>query len=117
MLNSTYSWGNLDFICRIYVAYGDQAISAALVREEGREQIPIYFVSHVPPPLEKMFFSLVVATRKLRPYFQVHPIKVLTSSPLKKITTDYNASSKLLAWALKLSEFEISYHSRVALKS
>jgi RNase H-like domain found in reverse transcriptase len=31
----------------IYVASGDQVVSAALVREEGREQKPIYFVSHV----------------------------------------------------------------------
>jgi RNase H-like domain found in reverse transcriptase len=64
-----------------------------------------------------MAFALVVAARKLRPYFQVHPIKVLTSSPLKKIMTDYNASGRLLAWALELSEFEISYHPRIALKS
>jgi RNase H-like domain found in reverse transcriptase/Reverse transcriptase (RNA-dependent DNA polymerase) len=70
----------------LYVVSGDQAVSAALVREEGREQRPIYFVSHVLrdvetryPPLEKMVFALVVAARKLRPYFQVHPIKVLTS--------------------------------------
>jgi RNase H-like domain found in reverse transcriptase len=68
-------------------------------------------------PLEKMTFALVVAARKLRSYFQVHPIKVLTSSPLKKIMTDYNVSSRLLMWGLELSEFEISYHPRVALKS
>jgi hypothetical protein len=64
-----------------------------------------------------MAFTLVVAARKLRLYFQVHPIKVLTSSPLKKIITDYNASGKLLAWALELSEFVILYHPSVALKS
>jgi RNase H-like domain found in reverse transcriptase len=108
----------------LYVASGDQAISTTLVREEGREQKPIYFVSHVLrdaetryPLLEKMTFALVVAARKLRPYFQVHPIRVLTSSPLKKTMTDYNAFGRLLAWALELSEFDISYYPRMALKS
>jgi hypothetical protein len=64
-----------------------------------------------------MAFALVVAARKLRPYFQVHPIKVLTSSPLKKAMTDYNAFGRLLAWTLELSEFDISYYPRTALKS
>jgi RNase H-like domain found in reverse transcriptase len=88
----------------LYVASEDQAVIAALVREEGREQRPIYFVSHVLrdaetryPPLKNMTFALIIATRKLRPYFEVHLIKVLTSSPLKKIMTDYNASERLLA--------------------
>jgi RNase H-like domain found in reverse transcriptase len=31
----------------LYVASGDQTVSAALVCEEGHEQRPIYFVSHV----------------------------------------------------------------------
>jgi RNase H-like domain found in reverse transcriptase len=108
----------------LYIASGDQAVSAALVREEGRELISIYFVSHVLrdvetryPPLEKMTFVLVITARKLRPYFQVHPFKVLTSSPLKKIMTDYNASRRLPVWALELSEFNISFHSRTTLKS
>jgi RNase H len=31
--------------------------------------------------------------------------------------TDYNASGRLLAWALELSKFDISFHPRTALKS
>jgi hypothetical protein len=31
--------------------------------------------------------------------------------------TNYDASGRLLAWALELSKFEISYHPRIALKS
>jgi RNase H-like domain found in reverse transcriptase len=60
----------------LYVAFRDQAVSTALVCEEGREQRPIYFVLHVLrdaetryPPLEKMAFAHIIATRKLRPYF------------------------------------------------
>jgi hypothetical protein len=31
--------------------------------------------------------------------------------------TDYNASERLLVWALELSKFDISFHPRTALKS
>ena len=34
--------------------------------------------------MEKLAFALVTASRKLRHYFQVHVINVLTDHPLKK---------------------------------
>jgi hypothetical protein len=64
-----------------------------------------------------MALALVIASRKLRPYFQSHSIKVLTGVPLCKILTDFEASGRLLKWALELSEYDISYHPRPALKS
>ena len=35
--------------------------------------------------LEKLALALVTTARKLRPYFQCHPITVLTTYPLKSI--------------------------------
>jgi hypothetical protein len=34
------------------------------------------------PPMEKLAFALIIATRKLRPYFQAHNIVVHTNHPL-----------------------------------
>jgi hypothetical protein len=72
----------------MYLATTGHAVSAALVKEEGRDQKPIYFVSHVLrdaetryTQLQKAAYALIVAARKLRPYFQSHPIKVYTGSP------------------------------------
>lgn len=51
--------------------------------------MPIYYVSHALAevearysPLEKNIFTLVISARKLNPYFQVHPVTVLTTMPL-----------------------------------
>jgi hypothetical protein len=108
----------------LYLATACHAVSAALVREEGKEQKPVYFVSHVLrdaetryPPLEKAVYALVIAARKLRPYFQAHTIQIPTEIPLKKAMTNYNSSGRLLAWALELSEFDIEYCPRTAQKS
>lgn len=40
-------------------------------------------------------FTLVVVVRRLRPYFQAHPLKVLTNLPLKKILQKLDASGWL----------------------
>ena len=56
--------------------------------EKEKQKHPIYFVSHIlngPEELiEKMALAVVIAARKLRPYFDCHPIEVLTNQPLEK---------------------------------
>jgi hypothetical protein len=49
--------------------------------QEGKDQFPIYFVSRALQGveinyqrLEKVAFALLIASRKLRPYFQCYPI-------------------------------------------
>ncbi|KAK1568798.1 hypothetical protein Q3G72_028909 [Acer saccharum] len=66
----------------IYLAVSDTAVSAVLVREEGSSQHPVYYVSKTLLDaetrynrLEKLALALVMAARKLRPYFQCHSIK------------------------------------------
>ena len=36
------------------------------------------------PRIENMAFSLIVASRKLRPYFQAHTIMLITDKPIRK---------------------------------
>ena len=69
----------------LYIAVSQAAVSAALVREEGGSQRPVYFISRAfrgteerYPQMEKLAFALVTAARKLKPYFQAHTIIVLT---------------------------------------
>ena len=53
----------------------------------------------------------------LRPYFQAHPIAVLTDQPLKAVLSRPDTSRCLAKWALKLSEFDITYRPRSAMKA
>ena len=59
--------------------------------------------------LEKLALALVMAARKLRPYFQCHPIIVLTTFPLKAILHKPELSERLVKWAVELSEFDITF--------
>nr|GFA13634.1 reverse transcriptase domain-containing protein [Tanacetum cinerariifolium] len=57
------------------------AISAVLMTERGTTQTPVYFISRALQgpelnysPMEKLVLSLVFAAKRLRRYFQAHPI-------------------------------------------
>ncbi|KAJ3684300.1 hypothetical protein LUZ61_013464 [Rhynchospora tenuis] len=108
----------------LYISTNDDAISAALVREEEGVQKPVYFISRILrdaetryPMIEKSAFAIVTAARKLRPYFQAHSIRVVTNMPLRKALGQFNVAGRLLKWAIELSEFDITYLSRTAYKS
>ena len=67
--------------------------------------------------LEKLALALVTAARKLRPYFQCHPITVYTTYPLKSILHKPELSGRLTKWTVELSEYDITFQPRTALKS
>ena len=60
--------------------------------------------------------ALVTETRKLRPYFQAHTIEVPTEYPMKQILYKPEASGRLMKWAIELSEFDIRYKPKTAIK-
>ena len=94
----------------LYLAVSTTAVSATLVREEDRKQLPIYYVSQAfqgaeakYPRIEKTAFALMVASCKLRPYFQANPILVMTNQPIKKSMNKLEAIRRMVQWAIELS--------------
>ena len=107
----------------LYIAISQAAVSAALVRDEGGSQRPVYFISRAfrgaeerYPRMEKLAFALVTAARKLKPYFQAHTIIVLTDQPLKRAMSSPEAAERMALWAIELSEFDVQYHPRTVVK-
>lgn len=107
----------------LYVAATANAISGVLIREEDRVQKLVYFVSralHGPEvrytAMEKLVLALVHAARRLRPYFQAHPICVLTNQNIRGVLQKPDTSGRLMKWAIELGEHEIEYRPRTAIK-
>ncbi|XP_065635254.1 uncharacterized protein LOC136069991 [Quercus suber] len=108
----------------LYLAVSSAAVSAALIREEDRKQLPVYYVSQAfqgaefrYPKIEKITFALIVASRKLRQYFQTNPILVMTDQPIKKSISKPEAAGRMVQWAIELSQFDVEYHPRTAIKA
>ncbi|XP_060972375.1 uncharacterized protein LOC133038292 [Cannabis sativa] len=108
----------------MYLAVSVAAVSAALVRGDEGKQQPIYYVSKTLldaetryTKLEKLALALVTAGCKLRPYFQCHPIVVLTQYPLRSILHKPELCGRMTKWAVELSEYDITYQPRTTIKS
>ena len=67
--------------------------------------------------IEKLVFALIIASRKLRHYFQAHVINVIMNHPLKKAMNKLEAVERLIQWAIELSEFDIKYQPKNAIKA
>ena len=108
----------------LYLVVSETAVSAALIREEDRKQLPVYYVSQAflgakfrYPRIEKIMFALIVASHKLRQYFQENPILVMTDQPIKKSMKQPEAAGRMIQWAIELSQFDIEYHPKTAIKA
>jgi hypothetical protein len=104
----------------LYVAASHVVVSAALVQEKQdgqvKKQAPVYFVSKVLSPskknytkLEKVLYAVLMASRKLRHYFQAYHIIVSSSQPLKDIMRNIEAIGRIRKWVAELNEFTIDY--------
>jgi hypothetical protein len=82
----------------IYVAATTQVVSVAIVverQEEGHAllvQRPVYFISEVLsetkiryPQIQKLLYAVILTRRKLRHYFESHPVTLVSSFPLGEI--------------------------------
>jgi hypothetical protein len=104
----------------LYVAASHAVVSAALVQEkqdgQARKQVLVYFISEVLSAskknyteLENVLYVVLMASRKLRHYFQAYHIIVPSSQPLKDIMRNREATGRVGKWAAELNEFTIDF--------
>jgi hypothetical protein len=67
--------------------------------------------------LEKVLYAVLMASRKLRHYFQAYHIIVPSSQPLKDIMMNREAIGRIGKWAAELNEFTIDYVHRSSIQS
>jgi hypothetical protein len=117
----------------MYIVAAAEAVSMVLVveratperqRPENSEpasgtqtvQKPVYYVSEVLHEAKatylethKLLYDVLVASRKLRHYFQAHRVVVVTSFPLRTILHNSNATGNIAKWAAELAEFQLEF--------
>ncbi|XP_071933202.1 uncharacterized protein [Coffea arabica] len=74
----------------VYLSVREKAISVVLIREKNKVQKPVYYA---------------------------HPIVVVTNQPLKQILSKSNMSRRMVIWAMELSEYDLGYQPRMAIRA
>jgi hypothetical protein len=76
----------------------------------------VYYVSEVLHEAKaryrkthKLLYATLIASRKLRHYFQAHKIVVVTSYPLRAILHNSNARGNIAKWAAELAGFQFDF--------
>ena len=112
-------------ILYLYLVTSTEAVSSVLIQENKNQiQRSVYYTSKVLhnaevrySRVEKMIYALIISSQRLRPYFQAHPIIILTDQPLKAILHQPDTSDRMVKWVIKLSEFDIQYRPRPSMKA
>jgi ribonuclease HI len=114
----------------LYVVATTQLVSTVIVVERTEEgyalpvQHPMYYISEVLsetkaryPHIQKMLYAVVLARRKLRHYFEAHPVTVVSSFPLGEIIRNPDAAGRIAKWSVELMGETLAYALRKGIKS
>jgi hypothetical protein len=69
------------------------------------------------PQIQKLLYAVILTRRKLRHYFESHPVTVVSSFPLGEIIQCREASGRISKWAVEIMGETISFAPRKAIKS
>jgi hypothetical protein len=114
----------------LYVAATTQVVSAVIVVEHTEEghalpiQRSVYYISEVLsktkaryPQVQKLLYAVVLARRKLRHYFEAHPVTVVSAFLLGEIIRNPDAAGRIAKWSVELMGETLAYAPRKAIKS
>jgi hypothetical protein len=110
---------------QLYMAATNRVVSIVTVVERKEEtheygvQRPVYYVSEVLtlskqhyPLYQKLAYGVILASRKLRHYFQGHPMTVVSKAPLSTIINNSDTTGRVAKLGIELATFEITYKAR-----
>jgi hypothetical protein len=69
------------------------------------------------PQIQKLLYAVVLTQRKLRHYFEAHPVMVISSFPLGEIIRKPDVAGRIAKWSVELMGETLAYAPRKAIKS
>ena len=67
--------------------------------------------------MQKLLYAILITSRKLRHYFQVHNVKVVSSFLVGDILHNSDANGRVINWSMDLGALSIEFLPRSTIKS
>jgi hypothetical protein len=107
----------------LYVAASPHVVNAVLVTEKQEEHVkrklPVHYISETLnsakkfyTEMEKVAYAVVMASKKLKHYFQAHKIIIPSSFPLDNIFKNPEAIGRIGKWETEINDFTIEFVGR-----
>ncbi|GJZ98426.1 reverse transcriptase domain-containing protein [Tanacetum coccineum] len=103
----------------VYLAASKEAVSVVLLVVRKGKKRPVHYVSRTLhdvernyAPLEKIALALWHISKRLRRYFEAHPITVITDQPIKQILNKADTSGRmntLYRWGIKCQRLRCGF--------
>ena len=107
----------------LYLVAFEETLVTVLIKETPKRQLSVYYVSKTLHDSEfnynqiKKAYSLLMASCKLKQYFQSHYIIILTDQPLREALQKMTTSGQIVKWSIDLNEYNLEFRPRKSIKA